>query len=96
MDQEQHRQFIRSNREQAGGIWDECKRLKEKVTDDEILSVIDHARRAAEAAGNLCDTSEKLHFDDAKAINARKQILQHNSEASAKLIKAEKLIKERK
>jgi len=96
MDQEQHRQFIRTNRDQAGAIWDECKKLKEKVGDAATLSVIDHARKAAEAAGNLCDTSEKLPADEAKAINARKQILQYNSEASAKLLEAEKMLTERK
>lgn len=95
MDQEQHRQFVRSNRDQAGAIWDECKKLKQKVGDGEILSVIDHARKAAEAAGNLCDTSERLPSNEDRAINARSQILRYISEASAKLLEAEKLIKER-
>ncbi|OOO34578.1 hypothetical protein [Agrobacterium sp. YIC 4121] len=95
MDQEQHSRFIRANRDQAAAIWDECKKLKEKVGDAGISSVVNHAQKAAEAAGNLCDTSGNLPFDDARAINARKQILQYNSEASAMLLEAEKLIKER-
>lgn len=90
MTQQNYKLFITTNREKAGAILDSIEELKKKVKDEDTLSLLDSARKAAEEAGNRCDTSFNLSFDSKEATFAKTQIVQHNAAAESMFKEAQK------